>query len=223
MSAIATHAAGADATTNLVAALVRAEGSSSHVYSSSFDLLAGKYATRNLADAIHHLCILHGRHPGVADHAASRTAQDAARSWLIETVDGFIRERTFLTRLVVAAGPLPSTPAQSEAESAVNGQRHAIDMLAQSDRAGCALGAAFALVLDWHSVRGIIEVAAQRFSVDIPALSLPTIEETVAVAEAVATSLPIERAMSFGAQQLLAQHRGLWDLLEARHLARGDH
>jgi hypothetical protein len=29
-----------------------------------------------------------------------------------------------------------------------------------------------------------------------------------------------ERAMQFGAQQLLLQHRGLWDLLEARRDAR---
>jgi hypothetical protein len=30
----------------------------------------------------------------------------------------------------------------------------------------------------------------------------------------------IERAILFGAQQLLVQHRGLWDLLEARAEAR---
>jgi hypothetical protein len=33
----------------------------------------------------------------------------------------------------------------------------------------------------------------------------------------------MERAISFGAQQILAQHRGLWDLLEARQLARGEY
>jgi hypothetical protein len=36
----------------------------------------------------------------------------------------------------------------------------------------------------------------------------------------VSESASFERAMSFGAQQLLAQHRGLWDLLEARKAAR---
>lgn len=223
MSAIAKPAGQAPQAVNLVAALVRAEGSSSHVYTASFELLAGRHATRNLADAVHHICILHGRHPGVADHAANRTAHDAARSWLIDAVDGFIRERTFLTRLVVAAGPLPSTPAQSEAEAAVNGQRHAIDMLAQSDRSGCALGAAMALVLDWQNVRGILGLAAERFSVDMPACALPGVEETIALAQEFTTTPAIERAMSFGAQQLLAQHRGLWDLLEARQLARGEY
>ena len=33
---------------------------------------------------------------------------------------------------------------------------------------------------------------------------------------------PVERAMLFGAQQLALQHRGLWDLLEARRQARLD-
>lgn len=222
MSAIAIQTAAASPP-HLVAALVRAEGSASHAFTASFDLLAGKYSARNLADVVHHLSILHGRHPGVADHAAKRSAEGAARAWLIDAVDAFVRERVFLTRLVVAAGPLPSTPAQSEAESAVNGQRHAIDMLAQSDRSGCALGAAFALVLDWHAIRGLIEVAANRFGVDVPASSMPSQQETLAVAEAVSSGPSVERAMAFGAQQLLAQHRGLWDLLEARQLARGDY
>jgi hypothetical protein len=39
---------------------------------------------------------------------------------------------------------------------------------------------------------------------------------------AVADTPSFERAMSFGSQQLLAQHRGLWDLLESRQQARAD-
>ena len=208
---------------SLVAALVAAEGSGVHRYVTSHELLAGRFAARNMADAVHYLCILHGRHPGVADHAANHTAHDAARSWLISTVDGFIRERTFLTRLVVAAGPLPSTPGQSESEAAVNGQRHALEMLAQSDRVGCALGAALALVLDWQAIRQVLEGAGKRFSVDAPVGILPTAETTIDLASGIATSPAMERAISFGAQQILAQHRGLWDLLEARQLARGDY
>ncbi len=207
----------------LIAALVAAEGSGSHRYVMSHDLLAGKHSARNLADAVHHLCILHGRHPGVADHAANHTALDIARSWMIDSVDGFIRERTFITRLVVAVGPLPSTPGQAESESAVNGQRHAIDMLAQSDRNGCAFGAAVALVLDWPVVRSILEGAAKRFSVDIPTCKLPDDEITADLIQQASQGPSVERAMSFGAQQILAQHRGIWDLLEARALARGEY
>jgi hypothetical protein len=206
----------------LVAALVAAEGSGVHRYMSSHDLLAGKHSARNLADAVHFLCILHGRHPGVADHAANHTANDEARVWLIDSVDAFIRERTFLTRLVVAVGPLPSTPGQSESESAVHGQRHALDMLAQSDRNGCALGATMALALDWPAIRSVMEAAAKRFSVDMPASIVPTTDATVELANSVSVSPAFERAISFGAQQILAQHRGLWDLLDARQIARGE-
>jgi hypothetical protein len=207
----------------LIAALVDAEGSASHRYLSSHDLLAGKHSPRNLADAVHHLCILHGRHPGVADHAANHTTLDSARAWLIDSVDGYIRERTYITRLVVAVGPLPSTPGQAESESAVNGQRHAIDMLAQSDRNGCAFGAAVALSLDWPQVRAILDAAAKRFGLEAPACHLPDASETTDLVALASQSPAVERAMSFGAQQILAQHRGLWDLLEARALARGEY
>ncbi len=207
----------------IISVLVDAEGTGAHRYTVSHDLFAGNHAARNLADVVHHICILHGRHPGVADHAANHSAQVEARDWLINTVDGFIRERTYLTRLVVAVGPLPSTPGQAESEATVNGQRHALEMLAQSDRAGCALGAAMALVHDWHSIRPLLDAAASRFSVDSPACALPTIEATAALAQAVAITPALERAIGFGAQQIIAQHRGLWDLLEARSLARGEY
>ena len=37
----------------------------------------------DLADAAYYLCLLHGRHPGVIDHAATRSVDNAARRWLI--------------------------------------------------------------------------------------------------------------------------------------------
>ena len=140
-------------------------------------------------------------------------------SWWWETPEG----HQWLTRLVVAAGPLPSTPAQSESESAVNGQRHALEMLAQSDRNGCALGAAMALVLDWDAVRSVLDAAGRRFSVDSPSSMIPDMATTIDLAALVSASPAMERAISFGAQQILAQHRGLWDLLEARQSARGEY
>ena len=41
-----------------------------------------------------------------------------------------------------------------------------------------------------------------------------------AAADRLASSPTVERAMLFGAEQLLLQHKGLWDILEARALAR---
>ncbi len=209
--------------TSLVDSLVVAEGSGAHRYLTSHELLAGKHSARNLADAVHHICLLHGRHPGVADHAANHTAVDQARTWLFSAADAFARERALLTKLVVAVGPLPSTPGQAQSESAVNAQRHALDMLAQSDRNGCALGAVLALSLDWPAIRDVLNAAARRFSVDAPECVIASHAETVSIAQQAAESASVDRAMTFGAQQVLAQHRGLWDLLEARQMARGEY
>ena len=207
---------------NMLDALVLAEGSGTHCLVRSSELRHGSHATRNLADAVHYLCVLHGRQPGVIDLAATKTAHAAARAWLIAAADGFARERSYLTRLTVVAGPLPSTPGQAECESTVMAQRHALEMLAQSDRNGCALGAAIALVMDWTAIRQLLDHAAERLGLTVPFLHLPDLRETHDVALAVAESLGIERAMTFGAQQILQQHRGLWDVLEARRLARAD-
>ncbi len=69
-------------TGSLLADCVAGHGSATHPWFGHQALLAGPEAARNLADAIHFLCALHGRHPGVVDHAATRTVEPAARSWL---------------------------------------------------------------------------------------------------------------------------------------------
>jgi hypothetical protein len=183
-------------------------------------LSSPQIAVRDLTDAVHALCTLHGRHPGVIDHAALHSGQPAAKDWLEAAGAGFTAERSYLARLTAAAGPMPSTPGQAESEAAISGQRHALDMLAQSDRIGCATGAAIALVLDWAAIRATLDVAARRFGIDPPASTLPDEMETASLVSALSETPAIERAMAFGAQQILAQHRGLWDLLEARASAR---
>jgi hypothetical protein len=178
---------------------------------------------RDLADAAHYLCVLHGRHPGVIDHALEHAKLDVERGWLEAAAAAFGEERAFLVRLVAAAGPLPSTPGQAESEAAALAQRHALDMLAQSDRTGCATGAALALALDWEPIRGVLDSAAERLGMHPPASALPLPEETVTVVDALTRETGVERAMLFGAQQMYAQHRGLFDLLEARASARAAH
>ncbi|QHL90972.1 hypothetical protein GVO57_09270 [Sphingomonas changnyeongensis] len=205
---------------DMLVSLVEADGTAGHPYPQSPLLRDGREATRNLADAAHYLCVLHGRAPGVIDHAATRTSHPAALGWLADARDAFAAERALLTRIAVAVGPLPSTPGQAESEAAVLQQRHALEMLSMSDRHGCALGAAFALALDWRAVRRVLDAAAERAMLDIAPAALPLEAETRTVAMAFAETPALERAMSFGAQQILAQHRGLWDLLEARRAAR---
>jgi hypothetical protein len=199
-------------------ALVGSDGTPSHP-------LAKRLATtlmplRDLADAIHFLCMLHGRHPSLIDLSAAHSTNNAAHEWAIVAAESFAEERAYLVRLVAAAGPLPSTPGQAECDIAVEGQRHALDMLARSDRNGCAAGAAIALALDWHAIRAILDVAAERLGIVVGPSRLPPIAETATIVAALAQESALERAMMFGARQLLAQHRGLWDLLEARASAR---
>jgi hypothetical protein len=196
------------------------EGSQAHHYISSPELNTDKEAARNLADAAHFLCILHGQQPGVVELAAMKTALPEARGWLEQAENGFARERVFLTNLTAAAGPLPSTPGHAESEAAVLSQRHAIETLARSERAGCALGAAIALVMDWKAIRTVLISAAEKLDVEAPLSALPDGDDAVAAADIAGDTPVIRRAIAFGAEQILAQHRGLWNLLEAREAAR---
>lgn len=200
-------------------ALVQRDGLAHHGFFAHVVPHRGAEYPRNLADVIHFLCSLHGRHPGVVDHAAWRAQDGEARNALEALANWFDAERALLTRLVVAVGPLPSTPAQMQSESIVIAQRHALEMLAKSERPGCASGATIALTLDWAQVRPLINQVADRLLV--PAALNPVPANAISRLAATVRNEAEERAAQFGAQQVLAQHRGLWDLLESRAIARG--
>lgn len=203
---------------SMLRALVDVEGTASHRHAIALD--RNDAPMRDVVDALHILCMLHGHHPCIIDHAKDHTAGPAATEWLAETASGFSAERQRLALLVAAAGPLPSTPGQAKSEAAVTGQSHALAILAQSDRTGCALGAAVALTLDWPAIRRFTDRAAHRMGIDPVHSMLPDPIETAQVVETFATALATERATLFGAQQLLSQHRRFWGLLEARAAAR---
>jgi len=206
---------------SIVAALIDTDGSHQHPFPQR--LISPHVLARDLADAIHALCMLHGHQPGILDHALTRNHEPGLQGWLDVSHEAFAVERALLAKLASAAGPLPSTPGQAESESAVAGQRHALDMLARSDRTGCAIGAAVALVIDWATMRRVLDAAALRFGVTLPAYELPLSAETDTIVAAATENPAVERAMAFGVQQVLAQHRGLWDLLDARASARDRH
>jgi len=86
-----------------------------------------------------------------------------------------------------------------------------------------ALGAATALVGDWWPIRRLLDRAAARGGIDTPAPSLPDEASVVAVIDVLASVAPAARALAFGGEQLLLQHRALFDLLEARAEARSDY
>jgi len=128
-----------------------------------------------------------------------------------------------LVRLTSAVGPLPSTPGAAETEASLVAARHALETLALSERKGCALGAATALVGDWWPIRRLLDRAAARAGLQCPAPSLPDEASIVDVIGLSSDGPSSERALAFGSEQLLLQHRALFDLLEARASARGDY
>ena len=182
------------------------------------------HSGRDLADAVHLLCSLHGRYPGLIEIALQRCPKGPAQEWLDRASEAFERERLYLVRLTSAVGPLPSTPGAAETESSLVAARHALETLAMSERNGCALGAATALVGDWWPIRRLLDRAAARVGIEGPGAvaarrSFGDRRSSIAPPRAPASA----RALAFGGEQLLLQHRALFDLLEARAEARGDY
>lgn len=213
------HGPRTEAMDSVLMALVEADGTAAQPHVQALCADADNHGARplaSMADAVHYLCLLHGRFPGVVDNAATRSTDNAARKWLVQACEAFADERATLTRVSVALGPVPSTSGQNNCDSAVLQQRHALEMLSQSDRRGCAMGAALTLVLDWTGVRYLLDKAAIRAGVEPHKCTLPSREDTLEVARAIAVDEASSRAVQFGARQLLNQHRGLWALMQAR-------
>lgn len=180
---------------------------------------SGKSArTGLLADISHFMHVAHGRHPGLIDHAAHKIVDDAARAWLIKAMDGMFVERAFLNKLTVTAGPIRRLSGHEKVSALVEGQARNFQMLATSDRRGCAAGAAVAFILDWHQTRPLLEIAALEMGLATPEVTLPSIAECTELVANLDENAAFRRAMAFGAEQTLAQQRGLWQLVVARHI-----
>ena len=204
-------------------ARVAGDGLARHAHLAALLDGAGRHAGRDLSDAVHLLCSLSGRYPGLVEIALQRCPSGAVREWLTHASEAFERERLYLVRLTAAVGPLPGTPGAAETEASLVAARHALETLAMSERDGCALGAATALVCDWWPVRRLLDRAAARVGTAAPAPALPDEASVVEIVDRAAISPGSARALAFGGEQLLLQHRALFDLLEARAEARGDY
>jgi len=202
---------------------IAAGGSARHPHLTALAEGSGPHLARDMADAVHLLCSVHGHHPGLIEQALALCPKGAANQWLASAAESFERERLYLVRLTAAVGPIPSTPGAAETEATLVAQRHALEILAKSERRGCALGAATALVCEWRPVRRLLDRAAARAGIEAPVCLLPDDQSVAAVIEAECDTPASERALAFGGEQLLLQNRGLFDLLEARAAARGDY
>jgi hypothetical protein len=201
-------------------ARVAGEGSARHSHLNALLEASGPYAASDLADAVHLLCSLHGRYPGLIEIALQRSTNPEAKAWLDRAAEAFERERLYVVRLTSAVGPLPSTPGAAETEGSLVAARHALETLATSERKGCALGAATSLIGDWWPIRRLLDRAATRVGLECPAPSLPDESSIVEVIHFASDTPASERALAFGGEQLLLQHRAFLDLLEARAAAR---
>lgn len=180
--------------------------------------LSGKNArTALLADISHFMHILHGRHPGVIEYAA-QNADGAAQAWLIKAMDGMLAERIYLNTLTVTAGPIRRLPGQDKISLLVESQAKNFQMLASSDRLGCSPGAAISFVLDWHQTRPLLDIVAREMGLMPTSLILPSVLQCQQLADKLNRDAGYRRAMAFGADQTLAQQRGLWQLIIARHV-----
>ncbi len=170
MASVSVDSAGRARTGEQLLACVAGHGSASHAYAKAESIAAGPDG-RAQPRRRHPLPLRPPRPPppGVIDHAAGRTVEPAARAWLVEATDALAAERVYLARLSVAAGPMPSTPGGANSETAILAQRAALATLAQSDRRGCALGAALAFAADWQAIRKVLDAAAKRLGIDPPA------------------------------------------------------
>jgi hypothetical protein len=171
------------------------------------------------ADIAHFLNICFGKHPGIVDHAASKIVDQNARQWLVQAIDGFAVERAFLNRLTVAAGPIHRQLGQERVTALVEGQSHSVEMLATSDRAGCAAGAAIAFVLDWQATRPLLEHIGYALLIDVPECSLPDSAMSLDLVRNLSAQPAVQRALQFGCDQMLGLQRGLWQVISARHQA----
>src|SRR5215212_3577282 len=204
-------------------ARVAGEGCARHPHLNALLEAGGPHLARDLTDAVHLLCNIHGRHPGLIELALQRCTHGEDQAWLSRASEAFERERLYLVRLTAAVGPLPSTPGAADTEASPVTARNALETLANSERKGCSLGAATALVGDWWPVRRVLDRVAARAGVEAPAPSLPDEASVVDVIQRASDTSASERALAFGGEQLLLQHRALFDLLEARAEARGDY
>jgi len=173
-----------------------------------------------IADIAHYLCVAHGHHPGLIEHAMSKIVEDCSRQWLVKAADGFVRERIYLTELTVAAGPITRISKQDETDMLIVNQTKQYQMLATSDRKGCPIGAAAAFIFDWYHIRELMDIIALQLNVSIPEILLPSPKETETLLSDYAKNDNIIRAINFGADQIFAQQRAFWNILTARSISR---
>lgn len=174
----------------------------------------------DLADIAHYLCALHGRYPGVLDHLADRMIGTEHYEWLSGLAQQFAGERALLTNMTVAAGPVMSIASGDNSAATIEQLRCAIDLLARSDRDGCTLGSAGALLADWIAWRPALEAMLPRLGLNAPYFDMAKSLDQLSGIISEIKEPRQNRAIVFGIDQLTHQHDQFWLLLERRQKLR---
>lgn len=183
---------------------------------------SNNFSGSDVADIAHYLCLLHGRYPGVVDHLADRHIGSDHHALFSKLAGKFATERTLLTNMTVAAGPVTSLAGEDNALTAIEQLRQAIDLLARSDRDGCTLGAAAAVLCDWLSIRPALDMMLPRIGLESPIFAIADDYMQLAAIVESMTEPRQTRAVLFGIDQLFHQHDQFWLLLERRRSLRNE-
>lgn len=97
-------------------ARVAGDGCARHPHLNALLDAAGPHSGRDVSDAVHLLCSIHGRYPGLIELALQRCPKGETQEWLARASEAFERERLYLVRLTAAVGPMPSTPGAAESK-----------------------------------------------------------------------------------------------------------
>ncbi|APG62750.1 hypothetical protein LPB140_08055 [Sphingorhabdus lutea] len=172
------------------------------------------------ADICHFLNLCHGQQPGVVDYAENKITGDEAKIWAAKAAIGFGKERDLLNQLTIAAGPPARQAGHDMALHLTQDQPKNLAMLASSDRKGCALGCAMGFVADWHIIRDLLNSLSMKFDLPKSELTLPSIAETMEICVIEGNGPALQRAIRFGFEQVCAQQKGFWAIIDARHQQR---
>ncbi|WOE74103.1 DUF6975 family protein [Alterisphingorhabdus coralli] len=178
------------------------------------------FSGSDLADIAYYLGKLHGHHPGLFDHMSHRSIQDDNHDLIVDLAETFAAQRAMLANMTVEAGPATTLAGEYNAVKTIEQLRTAIDVLGQSDRQGCGMGAAIALLSDWIIWRPALNALATRLAIPVPDSEMQDMQKRL-LASLENRAEPRElRAISFGLEQLYHQHDQFWLLLERRQKLR---
>jgi hypothetical protein len=212
-------AVGAAEFARVALAAVRASGLSANAHLAALPSLARDHPAA-LADCAHLLMILHGHAPSLFE--LTEHGDRSASGWHSRLRVAFDDDRRWLARLAALTGSALDLYGLSIAEQRVREQRDAMLTLARSSRAGCALGAAATLALDWSLLRDTLGRAATGAGIDCRDLSTPDWPgaDAEAMLAAACEAGSTRRAVVFGLTQMASLHAQVFALIEARHSAR---